>query len=244
MNLLRATTVISSLLAHAAFAYPLMRHEPPHAAIAYEKGDGSDIMTVEQGIAIEGMAKLGDAMETIETAAVAPVQPVDAPPPVQEIKPVEELREAVTSEASTVEDNIVKTEEPPPPEVPKPKPPEEVKPEEKPQQVAIISEQSSGAAKVAGDTTARTEYLGKLTRTLETAKVNPRSRQAGTTVVKFKVGTDGSLMWREITTTSGSKVLDEAALAAVDRAAPFPSMPPEAGQEALVLTVPFKFITR
>jgi protein TonB len=110
--------------------------------------------------------------------------------------------------------------------------------------VAIVSEQSSGEAKTAGDATARNEYLGKLRNVLEQAKVNPRSRLAGTVVVKFKIGIDGALLWREITTSSGSKVLDDAAVAALDRAAPFPTMPTEVAEEPLTVSVPFKFITR
>lgn len=243
MNALRAATVSLSLLAHATFAFALVHKTSSTPVVSYEQGEGSDIMMVEQGIAIEGMAKLGDAMETIETAEATPVVPV-TPPPVQEVKPPDELREAITSEASKVEDNIVKLDEPPPPEIQKEKPPEDVQPEEQPQQVAIVSQQSSGAAKVAGDATARSEYLGKLTRTLELAKVNPRSRLAGTAVVKFKVGTNGELLWRELASSSGSKVLDDAAIAALDRAAPFPSMPIEVAAEPLVLSVPFKFITR
>ncbi|MEQ1718638.1 MAG: energy transducer TonB [Hyphomicrobium sp.] len=244
MNVVRASAALLSVLAHVSFGIGLTHRPAQPEQASFEQGTGSDVLTVEQGIAIEGLAKLGDAMETIETAEVTPVQPVTPPPTLQEVKPLDELTEAITSEASKVEDNIVKTEEPPPPEVQPPKPPEEVQPVEQPQQVAIVTEQSSGAAKTAGDATARTEYLGKLRNVLELAKVNPRSRLAGTVVVKFKIGTDGQLLWREVTTSSGSKVLDEAAVAALDRAAPFPSMPNEVAVEPMVVSVPFKFITR
>ncbi|MEZ5898168.1 MAG: TonB family protein [Hyphomicrobiaceae bacterium] len=244
MNLIRATAVAISALVHASLGYSFAQHEPSPTVVSFEKGEGEDVLTVEQGIAIEGLAKLGNDMETIETAEVTPVDPVTPPPPIEEVKPVDELSEAITSEQSKVEDNIVKLDEPPPPEAQQEKPPEQVQPVQQPQQVAILSEQSSGEAKVAGDATARMEYLGKLRNVLERAKVNPRSRQAGTVVVKFKIGTDGQLMSREITTSSGSKVLDDAALAALDRAAPFPSMPAEVADEPLVVSVPFKFITR
>ena len=243
MNFLRGTAVALSILAHGGFAYGLVHRPYEPANISFDRGEGEDTLTVEQGVAIEGLAKLGDAMETIETAEVTPVDTV-TPPPVEEIKPQDELSDAITSEASTVEDNIVKTEEPPPPEVVETKPPEEVQPQQQPQQVAVVSEQSSGEAKTAGDATARNEYLGKLRNVLERAKVNPRSRLAGTVVVKFKIGTDGQLIWREVTTSSGSKVLDDAAIAALDRAAPFPTMPMEVAEEPLVVSVPFKFITR
>lgn len=243
MSLIRAAAISISVLAHATLGYALARHVSEPAVAAFEKGEGDDFLTVEQGIAIEGLAKLGDAMETIETAEAMPVEAV-TPPPVQEVKPVDELSEAITSEASTVEDNIVKVDEPPPPDVQEEKPPEQAQTVTQPQQVAILTEQSSGEAKVAGDATARAEYLGKLRNVLERAKVNPRSRYSGTVVVKFKVSTDGELMWREVSSSSGSKTLDDAALAALDRAAPFPTMPAEVADEPLVVSVPFRFITR
>lgn len=226
MNAVRAITLTVSLLAHATFAVGLTQYAPDTPVVSFDKGEGgNDFITVEQGVALEGLAKLGDAMETIETAELTPVTPdVPPPPPVQEVKQVDELSDTITSQASQVEDNIVKTEEPPPPQVQE-KQVEEVQPQEQPKQVAIVSEQSSGAAKKAADPTARTEYLGKLRDVLEHAKVNPRSRAAGTVVVKFKIGTDGQLMSREITASSGSKILDDAAIAALERAAPFPSMP-------------------
>ncbi|MGL4396156.1 MAG: energy transducer TonB family protein [Hyphomicrobium sp.] len=240
----RTVAIILSLLAHGSLAFALTRHTNESRLEALDGGAGDDMFTVEQGIAIEGAAKLGDAMETIETAEVVPVtETPPPPPPVEEVKPLDELREAITSEASKVEDNIVKLDEPPPPDVAPPTP-EVVEAQEQPQQVAIVSEQSSGEAKTGGNSTARTEYLGKLRNVLERAKVNPRSRLAGTVVVKFQIGPDGQLMSREITTSSGSKVLDDAAVAALDRAAPFPPMPVEVAGEPMVVSVPFKFITR
>ena len=168
----------------------------------------------------------------------------EPPPPLEEVKEIDELRDAVTSEASTVEDNIVKTEDEPTPVI-EPPPVPEVHPIEQPQQVALVSEQSSGEAKSGSiNTTARTEYLGKLRDVLEKSKINPRSRLAGTVWVKFKVGPNGELISREITTSSGSKVLDDAAVAALDRAAPFPPMPNDVAEEPMVVSVPFKFITR
>jgi protein TonB len=121
-----------------------------------------------------------------------------------------------------------------------------VKAQDQPQQVAMATEQSSGEAKKgSADPTMVKMYLGKLSEVVQKAKINPRSRLTGTVWVKFKVSPAGELMSREITASSGSKVLDEAAVAALDRAAPFPPMPVEvAGGEPMVVSVPFKFITR
>jgi protein TonB len=236
MQSLRAIAITLSLAFHGSLGYALIAKPPMSISESFDAGTGNDAVFVEQGIAIEGLAKFGDAVETIEMAEVAPIA-ADTPPPVEEVKEIDELRDTITSEASTVQDNIVKTEEPPPVPV--------VQPVEQPPQVAMVSKQSSGEAKSGSvDTTARTQYLGKLRDVLERSKINPRSRLAGTVWVKFKIGPNGDLMSREITTSSGSKVLDDAAVAALDRAAPFPPMPNEVADEPMVVSVPFKFITR
>lgn len=241
MQTFRAIAVLLSLLVHGSLAYALIVKAPMTTSDAFDAGTGDDSIMVEQGIAIEGLAKLGDALETIETAEITPM--VADAPPVEEVKEIDELKDTITSEASVVEDNIVKTEEPPPEK--EPPPVTETTPVQQPEQVAIVSEQSSGEEKHGSvNATARTQYLGKLRDVLEKAKINPRSRLAGTVWVKFTIGPKGELMSREITTSSGSKVLDDAAVAALDRAAPFPEMPSNVAYEPLVVSVPFKFITR
>lgn len=243
MSDVRAITLSASLSIHLLVIIASLPFYRANAAVeAFDAGTGNDQTFVEQGIALEGMSKLGDAIETIETAEVTPA-PAEAPPPLPEVKPVDELRDAITAQESKVEDNIVKAEEPPPVTPP---PPQVVQAQDQPQQVAMVSEQSSGEAKTGSiNTTSRTQYLGKLRDVLEKAKINPRSRLAGTVIVKFKIGADGELISREVTTSSGSPVLDDAAMAALERAAPFPPMPTDvANNEPMVVSVPFKFITR
>ena len=242
MTSLRTIAVALSLTIHVSLGYAMLPSHDAPAIDAFNAGAGDDQLVVEQGIAIEGLAKLGDALETIETADVMPVAQ-ETPPPVQEIKAVDEVREAITSAASKVEDNIVKTEEPPPPPLP-PKP-EIVQAQDQPQQVAALTEQSSGDAKTgSANVSLVKQYLGRLSEVVQRAKINPRSRLTGTVWVKFKVSPAGELMSREITASSGSKVLDDAAVLALDRAAPFPPMPLEVAGEPMVVSVPFKFITR
>ncbi len=241
MSRVRTIAVALSVLFHGSLAYGLSYHSNAARLEALDNGTGNDLMTVEQGIALEGTAKLGDALQTLETAEVNPVEQ-NTPPPIQEVKP-DELRDVVTAREAKVEDNIVKAEEPPPPVVEQPKP-REVEVKEQPAQIAMLTEQSSGAARTGGSSTARSEYLGALRGVIEKAKINPRSKVAGTVVVKFKIGFDGELISREIATSSGSDILDKAAMAALDRAAPFPKMPREASNEPLVVSVPFKFLTR
>ncbi len=90
----------------------------------------------------------------------------------------------------------------------------------------------------------RRAYLGTLRKSLERNKVNPRSRLSGTVLVRFTVGPAGELLSRAVEKSSGSKLLDEAAMAALDRAAPFPPMPNELAGGPIEVQVPFKFVTR
>ncbi len=53
-----------------------------------------------------------------------------------------------------------------------------------------------------------------------------------------KPGHSSSKRW------SGSKLLDDAAMAALDRAAPSPPMPESVAPGPLEVQVPFKFVTR
>ncbi len=90
----------------------------------------------------------------------------------------------------------------------------------------------------------RMAYLGTLRKTLERSKVNPRSHISGTVLIRFTVGPKGQLLSREVKSSSGSKVLDDAAMAALDRASPFPPMPDDLAHGPIEVQVPFKFVTR
>jgi protein TonB len=235
MQILRPITWLISLGLHAGLVFALIGVT---GGAALDAGSGGDMFVVEQGIALEGVAKFGEAEEMIETVDIPPVQPTAQPEPIKEIEP--ELTEVVTSTQSANEEQVVREE---------PKPVEEEKPvavpvEEQAPQVATLIEQSSGAAQEGGDTTVRLVYLGTLRKTLERSKVNPRSRKSGTVMIRFTVGPSGEVLSREVKKSSGSKILDEAAMAALDRASPFPPMPENLAQGPIEVQVPFNFITR
>ena len=233
--MLRFVTIIFSLGLHAALFLPLMSFG---GGAALEAGTGDDQVVVEQGIALEGLTKFGEAEEMIETIDIPPIQAAEVPQPVEEIKP--ELTDVVTSTEGKHDEQAMPEE---------PKPVEEERPQEVPvkeqaPQVATLIEQSSGAAQEGGDTTQRLAYLGQVRKTLERSKVNPRSTMSGTVLLKFTVGPKGELLSRTVQRSSGSKVLDDAAMAALDRAAPFPPLPQEIASGPLEVQVPFRFITR
>ena len=151
------------------------------------------------------------------------------------------MTDVVTSTEGKHEEQVI-SEEPKP--VEEEERPQEVAVQEQAPQVATLIEQSSGAAQEGGDTTQRLAYLGQVRKTLERSKVNPRSKVAGTVLLKFTVGPKGELLSRTVQRSSGSKILDDAAMAALDRAAPFPPLPQEIASGPLEVQVPFRFITR
>jgi len=257
MTWLRLIAIVLSVLIHGSIGYAMLPAKPDANSEALDMGKGTDIVLVEQGIAEEGISKLGDALETIETAEIVPVQAATPPPP-EEVKP-DELRDVIASEESSVEQEVVKTKEPPPlkepppqqvvkpddpPPIKEPPAPEVVQAQAQPEQVAVVTQQSSGEAKSGGDAKMMGLYLGQINDHVQRAKINPRSAIAGTVIMRFTIDVDGKLLSKEIAKSSGSKVLDDAATAALDRAAPFPPIPPEVSIKPLAFTQPFKFIMR
>lgn len=247
----RAIAVLLSLLVHSSLVFALMPKQlRTEHNVAIQTGTGDDLLNVEEGIAIEGLAKLGDDLETIQTQEVAAVQPTP-PKPIEEKQPdVDELSDTITSEASTVEDNIIKSEEPPPVEELKDKVPEveekqpEMVAEAVPEQVAIIKEQSSGRARDAGSATERNLYRGKIFSKVQRSLTHPGSNLAGIVEVRFTLSLDGTLLKMEVAKSSGSRVLDSAAITALERAAPFPPIPIEVSAEPMAFTQSFRFTIR
>ena len=114
----------------------------------------------------------------------------------------------------------------------------------RPTQVAVVSEMSSGEEKKGGDARSVNIYLGRVNAQMQHAKVNPRSRETGTVILRFKVATDGTLLSKEVALSSGSPMLDAAALSTLLRAAPFPPIPPEVSTKPMTFSQLFRFIIR
>ena len=81
MSGLRIIAIVLSVLVHASLGYAMLPSLDKANSEARELGNGTDIVLVEQGIATEGVSKLGNDMETIETAEVIPVEQPPPPPP-------------------------------------------------------------------------------------------------------------------------------------------------------------------
>ncbi len=63
----------------------------------------------------------------------------------------------------------------------------------------------------------------------------------GRAVVSLSIQRNGALADARLTRSSGSALLDEAAMESVRRAAPFPAFPPEVGGSMLVINAPMNF---
>lgn len=242
MDLTRLGSAGFSAAMHAALMLSLVGFA---GSSALETGSGQDQFNIEQGIALEGLALSGDALETVQAVDQPPVEKVEATPPVPEVKTEEPPPEAITTASLDQKEEVQARDPEPPKEVPpEPPKPETVQQEAVPEQVAVATEQASSKKQSAGDPTKFSKYLGELRTKLEKSKINPRSRLSGTVMLRFTIGEDGEIVAREVAESSGSKLLDDAALAALERAAPFPPIPSEVGTRPLVVSVPFKFVAR
>jgi len=89
------------------------------------------------------------------------------------------------------------------------------------------------AAPARGDPDVLNAYFAEIRARIEAEKRYPRwarrARVEGRTTIAFRLGPDGALLEVEVRESSGSDALDRAAVSAVERAAPYPPYPREAG---------------
>ncbi len=106
------------------------------------------------------------------------------------------------------------------------------------------SKARGGKSSAAGNA-AVSNYPGKVASKLRRALRYPaaakRQRLRGQVRVGFVVAANGSVASIRVVSSSGSPLLDDAALEAVRRAAPFPDIPPGAGRTSWPFTVPLAF---
>ncbi len=232
---LRALTWIVSLALHAALGWSFVRD---YDVSAYAAGSGSDDFLTEPGISIEGLAVMGVDTETIEAVEAEPMEASEAQTEVEEVKAEEVIEETkvLTSENGPEQEAL-------PEEV------KEVQPQE--QQVAMLEQQvvvpveqkvASSEAKQGGDVSATRAYDGAMYSHLNKKMVRPRSGvRVGRVVVRFTINPTGEVISREVAESSGVKGIDEAALASIDRASPFPPVPAEVASGPIVRTVPIRY---
>lgn len=258
MNVIRASSLLFSAALHGTVLVAFVDFASGGRSL--EEGSGSDLLRIEQGIALDGLTRLGDAPESIEAREVieqqasiaqpeleevkaAEVNPEEPPPPTEvkpEEPPPEELKDLITSPLGPVRE--IATPQPPP-ELKRPQP-KQIATEQQIEQVAVLEQKASSQAQQGGDATLYRAYLGSLRVHIEKFKVKPKVREAGTVVVRFAVDREGQILSKEVATSSGSAQLDAAALEAIDKAAPFPKFPREIENQQIVLSLPFRFVVR
>ena len=161
MQMLRLVTIFLSVGLHAALFLPLMSFG---GGAALEAGNGDDMVVVEQGIALEGLAKFGEAEEMIETVDIPPVQAVETSATGRGDQAGADRRRHLDGRQAR---RKVMTEEPKPVEE---EHPTEVPVKEQAPQVATLIEQSSGAAQEGGDTTQRRPTSARCARRSSAAR--------------------------------------------------------------------------
>lgn len=170
---------------------------------------------------------------------IAPTPPQEKPevvaPPEEKPKPVEEKKE----------------EKPKPVEKKKPKKPSE-KPAPRttaaPKAHTRAQEARQARAGAAAAARAMPSYRQRLAAHLQRYKQYPSSARAahqeGTVMVTFTVTRNGHVTSVRLSRSSGHPALDQEAIAAIRRAQPLPSFPPEITQSAMTFPVPFSFHLR
>ncbi len=93
----------------------------------------------------------------------------------------------------------------------------------------------------AGGSASTANYAGRVLSHLRRFKRYPAGARAGTVRLVFILGSNGSVRSVRITGSSGSRVLDNEAVATVQRASPFPSFPSGVKKAAWTFAVPIKF---
>ena len=97
---LRIITWLVSLGVHGAFAAVMLW--PSSSGAALEQGTGDDIMMIEQGIALQGVAKLGEDVVSVEAVEAPPVQTAAAQP-LEQVEAIEEQKELSVEDVPDVE---------------------------------------------------------------------------------------------------------------------------------------------
>lgn len=213
----------------------------------------------------ESMPPDAQPVETVKPAEVVPVQMAKAvdPAPVK-ARPVE-TPPPPKAKPKPPEPKQVRSPSPP-----EPKPvaePAEAKPVDSPpaEQVADLPPSLAGSQGKAGDQAkplagsgdmtagggragAAADYMSVLQAWLEKHKEYPRAarlrRVEGTVLLYFVVGADGEVYVDRIEKTSGHRLLDEEAIAMIQRAKPLPPIPESMKRDRLEVLVPIQFFLR
>jgi protein TonB len=224
------TEVVEAEAAEAQDISPTEIAEPVAA------GETTPLLTVTaETVSPEDMTAA--SVEAVETPTAEALEPVEAP--AEEAPPVPQPRTT--------------KQKPKEAETPAKKPPAKAAPKT-PQQAGNGGNSSADAKASAavggkkptgqpGNGAAVTKYPGQVLAKLRRALRYPAGgRGTGEVSVQFTVAAAGQASGVRVVKSSGNPVFDKAAMATVQRAAPFPPIPPEAGRSSWTFTMPLGFV--
>ncbi|MXN50111.1 TonB family protein [Shinella sp. AETb1-6] len=213
------------------------------------------------------VAEIQPTEVTPETSEIAPVEPIVSQPVEEMIVPSAEVEIAAVPIPEIKPEIEPEREIKPVPEVKKEKPAKKVE-RKKPKQKVVrkagedgkarenatrgevdgsadvtagaVGGQKKGNSSMAGNA-AVSNYPGKVRSKINRAKRRVSGGDRGSVVVSFTVGAGGQASGVRVARSSGSGALDNAAVEAVMRAAPFAKIPEAAGRSSWAFTVPIVF---
>jgi periplasmic protein TonB len=232
MNRVRLAAASAALGVHAAVLALLLTgalHGPDVAAL--QSGDGKDELSVVATITMISDESLGlDASSTPRREDTPGGQAVP------------KVKEAAVKEDEKIEGPVEEREAPPPVE--------EKKPEKKVAEQAATAapaseaeEESRAASRAfqARKSRAISLYNSSIYQSLMRNALRPKTMEKGRVVLELTLSPAGKLIQHRVVQSSGSEALDRIAMASLERAAPFPPIPSEAGGEPHTLRVPFEY---
>lgn len=268
MDKTRKLTVGISLAIHAGLiALMVLVFDVPDGSAVAPAPEPMDLFLPPMQVSTRSI-EVQETEEPVEE--VKPVEAVE-PEPEEVVEPTPALLPVVEDAVEAVAPEVVvakapEPEKPKPPKPPKPKPRRETqKPPEKPPEPAQQSAPSVAAgvanapiaqAAITGNANAEvsgggnpgasSDYIAQIIQRVSEKK--PRfparalsSGAQGKPVVRFRIDRNGKVLSRELVASSGRPDLDEAALKTIDRADPFPPMPPEMTGAEKAFTLPIDF---
>jgi protein TonB len=226
MNWPRLIGLSLALCLHGGVLYALIAH-PGSGALA--DGSGSDNFTVVAEVSLESADFF---TQSKQDAAIDSNPDQAAPPPVPD-KPEQKIEPQDKSETAV------------PLEAPRQEPlPERAQTMTQAASVAAEAqeEQQAAAALAARRNELLSQYSAQLFSALERHKTH--IAKTGDVLLEFTVAPSGRLLGHAVIQSSGVPELDRAAIAALERAAPFRPIPADLSSGPLSVTIPFQFRTR
>ena len=208
-------------------------HEPDLSAL--QSGSGDDDLTVVATVTMQTEESLG-----LDAASVQRQEDSEGG------QPAPKVAEEVQKEEEKVELPPEKADEPQP--LIEPKDPEK-KVEAKPSNPAPASaaQEEQRAASRAFEARRKevlSLYNSRVYQALMRNALRPQTMEKGRVVLELTLAPSGELLDHHVVVSSGSLTLDKTAMTSLERAAPFPPVPPEVSKQPHTLRVPFEYAVK